>query len=499
MTTPTQAEIIKLNLGDTIPVGQILTNMILMGIVTDPLNPNLFAATLQAFQSQSVLTIPVLQGPPGSPGQPSFALRFMNQDYTDPSQLPTDLGNTDADLGKFWIFGVQDENGNIVATTMYIWFGTSIGYRSLPVGAPGPPGPYPLITPNIILEEPNSGNGPGGVDSWIHVDGPVSNPVFTFHIAAPQGIPGPRAALASSPDVDLVTHVPQAGDLLQFSARVTPGAPTGLTATPSTTGGTFAAGSYFWKVTATMPNGETTGSNEATATLTGTTSSVALSWSVPTGDGATGYKIYRGTGIGAQDKLVAVITDGTTDSYVDTGSAGTPASILGSTLSAGQRVLVATPLEQIYPMPFTIPESAFTAQFGITAASPVTVLVFDCPKRNWPWKPWVTGRMEMFGVNFSPTPFLVVVEVRLGSASGPLVARGSGNNFGEVNMIPHTSDASNPNAAITPENAYALVPANHTGNTGKLYVNVVNQGMAGTFDINTANSILSLLQLPVPQ
>jgi hypothetical protein len=118
----------------------------------------------------------VLQGVKGDPGEPSFALQWQHDDKTDPTQLPTDLGDTEADLGKFWVFGVQDENGNTVATTMYVWWGTTVGWRQLPVGAPGPPGPYPIITPNIVLETPGSGNGPGGVDTWIHVDGIASNP-----------------------------------------------------------------------------------------------------------------------------------------------------------------------------------------------------------------------------------------------------------------------------------------------------------------------------------
>src|ERR1700704_1445444 len=107
MTTP-QAEIIQLGIGDTIPVGQVMMNMILMGLVTDINNPNMFAATLQAYQRQAVLTIPVLQGVKGDPGEPSFALQWQNDGKTDPSQLPTDLGDTAVDKGKFWVFGVQD-------------------------------------------------------------------------------------------------------------------------------------------------------------------------------------------------------------------------------------------------------------------------------------------------------------------------------------------------------------------------------------------------------
>lgn len=69
--------------------------------------------------------------------------------------------------------------------------------------------------------------------------------------------------------------------------------PSGLIDNTSTNGGTFAANAYYWVVTATNAAGETTPSNEISATLTGTTSSVGLGWSNVVG--ATGYNIYRGS------------------------------------------------------------------------------------------------------------------------------------------------------------------------------------------------------------
>ena len=99
-------------------------------------------------------------------------------------------------------------------------------------------------------------------------------------------------------------------------------APTSLSATGSTSGGTFAAGTFYWVVTATNWQGETTISNEANATLTGSTSSVGLAWSLPVG--ATGIKVYRGTAASAENVLVATL--GAVTSYTDTGSAGVAAT-----------------------------------------------------------------------------------------------------------------------------------------------------------------------------
>lgn len=500
MTGPSQAEIIQLGIGDTVPIGQVLTNLILMGLVTDINNPNMFAATMQAFQRQAVLTIPVLQGIKGDPGEPSFALQWQNDDKTDPSQLPTDLGDTAADRGKFWVFGVTDDLGNVVATTMYVWWGTVIGWRQLPVGAPGPPGPYPQITPHIILETPGSGNGPGGVDSWIHVDGSLSSPSFQFHIAAPQGVPGPSAALGSCPDVDFTTRAPQPGDTIVCTARKTPGAPTALLVTPLGTGGAIPAGTYFYKVTATMTNGETLGSNEVTSgALTGTTSSVTLNWTAPANQGATGYKVYRGTVIGQENKLVGVVTDGATTTFTDTNSGVTNATIPSTGVVAGRNIWVPQAPVVLIPMIYTIPEAAFADVFDI-GGTHLTICTFPVPQQANKWKPWIFGQAQLFGAEVTLNPLLVGVEVRLGNpTSGALVAKGFGSSGGYVTFLPHTSDADNPAAAMTPTNSYALVQANHTGNTGTLYINLVNQGMASVYDFHSENAGVAVMAAPVPQ
>lgn len=95
--------------------------------------------------------------------------------------------------------------------------------------------------------------------------------------------------------------------------------------TTATTGGTFAAGTYYWVLTATNAAGETIASNELSAALTGTTSSQPINWSVVTG--ATGYKLYRGTAAGAENVLVTTIGSGATVTFTDTGAAGTAGTV----------------------------------------------------------------------------------------------------------------------------------------------------------------------------
>jgi hypothetical protein len=88
-----------------------------------------------------------------------------------------------------------------------------------------------------------------------------------------------------------------AGDAISTASWIIPETfltpPTNLIESPSANGGTFAAGAYYWVVTARNAAGETTPSNEVTATLTGSTSSVTLGWNQVTG--ATGYNVYRGS------------------------------------------------------------------------------------------------------------------------------------------------------------------------------------------------------------
>lgn len=144
-----------------------------------------------------------------------------------------------------------------------------------------------------------------------------------------------------APDTSASTNTPQflvISAFVTFTPRLKPGTvayitnldlgaqlppPSGLTITPSTTGGTLPSGAHYWTITSTNPNGETTKSNEVTATLTGSTSSAVLTW---TPDNASTHKVYRGTTTGGENVLVATITPGSTLTYTDTGTAGTSAT-----------------------------------------------------------------------------------------------------------------------------------------------------------------------------
>jgi hypothetical protein len=365
--------VVQLNVGDTVPLGTILANLHLMGVVTDPSTPNMFGATLEAFGDQGVLTVPVLQGPPGPQGNPQFALRFQNDNLDGVDDLPSNLTNSDADIGRYWIFKTIDSNGNVTGASAYIWFGTE--YRQMPMGSQGPPGPYPIITPLVTLIDPN-------LSSFVTISGPASNPQLLFNLAVPQGPPGPASALHLCPDVNISTP-PVSGQVLGFAGQYT----------------------------------------------------------------LTGQPIWQPMWVG-----------------------------------------------DIMPAPYTIPESAFQAYIGITGSSQ-TVCTWQAPAQQWPWQPWVSGQMEIFGGSLSLTPLLVGAEVRINDPhTGPLIALGVGNALGSVTIVPHTSSPSSPNTAMTPKNGYAQVAA---GISPKIYVNLINEGLASAFDYSPANSQLSVLALPV--
>jgi HK97 family phage major capsid protein len=92
-----------------------------------------------------------------------------------------------------------------------------------------------------------------------------------------------------------------------LGAMVLAGTPPVQSATStSTTGGTLAAATYFYVVTALGPFGETIASNERSQVTTGSTSTVSLNWTaVPE---ATGYKIYRSTTTGIELLLITLTT-----------------------------------------------------------------------------------------------------------------------------------------------------------------------------------------------
>jgi len=147
-------------------------------------------------------------------------------------------------------------------------------------------------------------------------------------------VPAPGTGLLAAPAAFTAGATAATGGTFAGGPNLT--TPTGVTATGSATGGTLAAASYFYRVSAVNAQGETLASTEVTSgALTGTTSSVALSWTaVP---GATGYRVYRTTTSGTYTSP-AFLSAPTGTTYTDTGgtalTAGTVTTANTATTSA---------------------------------------------------------------------------------------------------------------------------------------------------------------------
>lgn len=103
--------------------------------------------------------------------------------------------------------------------------------------------------------------------------------------------------------------------------------PTGVVATPSTTGGTLAAGVKSYRVAALRGSTTTVASTAATATTTGATSSVVVTW--PAVYGADSYNVY---GRASGTELLMASTTALT--FTDT-AAVTPAGALPASNTTG--------------------------------------------------------------------------------------------------------------------------------------------------------------------
>lgn len=153
------------------------------------------------------------------------------------------------------------------------------------------------------------------------------------------------------------------------------------TPTTATTGGTLAAGTYYYVITATNASGETVRSNEVSQVTTGAASTVTFTWAAITG--ATGYTIYRGSTTGNEQKLTTV---GAVTTFTDNGSftitavtppttnttAAAPLQIKSLKLKISRKIERFTPVGTIDPVSFD--PNVFSVTGTIVARYTDTVL-----------------------------------------------------------------------------------------------------------------------------
>jgi hypothetical protein len=181
---------------------------------------------------------------------------------------------------KFYAPYVRDASGNLYYGTTQLNFWNNQSRTWTQIATPGSNGFNP---------------GPGSLIHAIAVLNVVVNnmPKTVVYVSAGTGMWITQDALATDNGKPNATWT-----LIPLPNNNTIVPPVLDPVTPSATGGSIPAGTYYYEVTAVLPSGETTASNvQATTALTGSTNSVALSWSAITG--ATAYNVYRSTTAGS--------------------------------------------------------------------------------------------------------------------------------------------------------------------------------------------------------
>lgn len=132
----------------------------------------------------------------------------------------------------------------------------------------------------------------------------------------------PNTGLASTNDFIAELAADINGDDENFLSAVVVGL-TGTTPvlTPSTTGGTLAAGAHTYRVVGVTADGTTLPGVSVSATTTGATGSVSATF--PAITGVTGYRLYRGTTATNHSSYLT----GTTTTILDDGAAGTAGTV----------------------------------------------------------------------------------------------------------------------------------------------------------------------------
>lgn len=463
-----------IQLGQMVYLKSILTNVHLYGVMTDGETPDQVTATLEVQGENATLSLGVLQGPPGRPGQNAFALRLQNSMIDDPEDLPQNLTEDSEDVGKYWIMNHYGDpvneiqqitiSGGPTAGTWFLIFDgqptaaipynataaqvqaaleslTNIGVGDVSVNAGGP-GVYsvtfqntlgninvPLMVANGALLE--GGSGPAVVVQTRQEGGPklIGSRAYIWFgdhykvlMMGSEGPPGPVPIITPSvvlidPDSDEESWVDVTGDAYMPS----------------------------WQMHLKAPRGP------------------------------RGY-----------NTRLDLLED------VDM----TDAPINGQVLAFNGTKWKPQFVGAIIPRPYIVPEASFNNYEGISTRAPIGS--FAIPAQLFPWKPIVWGKIRAVGLELDSDPLIIGCEVRLGHpTTGQLVARGFGNVSGWTVLTPHTSTPSTPSVAMTPDNETALVPANHTGNNGTLYINLYNDGLAGIYLFNKANAQLFVQVNPV--
>lgn len=224
-----------------------------------------------------------------------------------------------------------------------------------------PPRPPQLSLLNSCVRPDNAGDKPdlpGAVDLLSHLP-----PVLRSELAERKGEDWIRG-FTYAPENHYAVELRDPQDFTSVDLPAI-AAPVGLATFPAITGGTLAAATYSYQVTAVNAQGQTTASSIVTGVVaSGTTGSVRLTWS-PVQDADT-YKVYGRVG-GSIGLLASVgpFSPPNPPTYTDTGTPAPGVAPPGSNTTAGVGPYTNLPNVQVFP--YLIVANDFCSSFGFEA------------------------------------------------------------------------------------------------------------------------------------
>jgi hypothetical protein len=443
--------------GQLVPLGHAVIKVDVSAETTMPDTPNGYTAALKVMADEGDLDTEKLRGQQGPPGDISFQVRdTVSALYTlqvpigsyDPTQPPPGvalpvLPDNDTYIGTYAtvvVYGVYpDGTQMVISQWAYIWYGTD--YRPILMGAFGPPGQVPTITPEVQLIDPPTDAQGNQYASYIETFGPRQEPTWMFNLAVMPGPAGQPTPLQLFPDVDFDSSPPVYGDLISFTGAYTEG------------------GLGLW-------------ANYGLGQL------LPQPWSMPESDFVAYTGVAQQAAIGSfrLPSLPYPWTPVVWGHIGATQNGGAEIMLSGDPLMIGCQVLLGD-AAAITP-PAWSSGTAYLAGDQVSYSSQNYIATVDVA---------AGGRTP--DVN----PAWTVI-----TPPGTLIARGLGNTLSMVNIMPHYSSGPSPHTGITPINRLAVIPANTTDPAQTtIYINLWNDGQLGAYDFKPGNAQIMVLAVPV--